>query len=150
MPIPSKVPRDSQPASFYIHVSPSRALLEPARDGRAAQSRPRRPITRRAPQESPLARATIRRMEMKVHRATRLLLASAALAVTALAVPAAVRAQAFGLNEIGSCAVGRAFANTASPCKDASAIYWNPAATTALSGWSISGGVAAIKINGAF
>lgn len=82
---------------------------------------------------------------MKVHRATRLL---CALAV--LATPASAYAQAFGLSEIGSCAVARGFANTASPCKDASTIYWNPAATTGLNGWSFSGGLAAIAINGSF
>jgi long-chain fatty acid transport protein len=79
------------------------------------------------------------------HRVTRALLASAV-----LAAPAALQGQAFGLNEIGSCAVGRGFATTASPCKDASNIYWNPAAATMLSGWNITGGVAAIAINGSF
>lgn len=82
---------------------------------------------------------------MKFHRATRLLFASAF-----LAAPIVAHAQAFGLNEIGSCAVARAFANTASPCKDASSIYWNPAATSQLSGWSFTGGVAAIAVKGSF
>lgn len=86
---------------------------------------------------------------MTVHRATRLWLASAASAA-ALALPAALHAQAFGLNEIGSCALARGFANTASPCKDASTIFWNPAAATGLSGWNFTGGVAAIGINGSF
>jgi long-chain fatty acid transport protein len=87
---------------------------------------------------------------MELHRATRLLFASAALAAFAAVVPATLRAQAFGLNEIGSCAVGRAFAVTASPCKDASAIFWNPAATTSLSGWNVVGGVAAVAVDGSF
>lgn len=82
---------------------------------------------------------------MKVPRATRLLFASAA-----LALPATAHAQAFGLNEIGSCAISRGFATTASPCKDASAIYWNPAATTMLTGWNVSAGVSAISIDGSF
>ncbi len=82
---------------------------------------------------------------MKVHRATRLLLA-----ITALSLPTIAKAQAFGLNEIGSCALSRGFATTASPCKDASAIFWNPAATTLLNGLSVSGGVAAIAIDGSF
>ncbi len=82
---------------------------------------------------------------MKFLRATRLLLASAA-----IALPAAAHAQAFGLNEIGSCAIARGFATTASPCKDASAIYWNPAATTSLTGWNVSAGVSAISLNGSF
>lgn len=87
---------------------------------------------------------------MKLHRATRLVFASAALAAPALLAPSAVRAQAFGLNEIGSCALARGFATTASPCKDASAIFWNPAATTSLTGWTVSAGVAAIDLNGSF
>jgi len=83
---------------------------------------------------------------MKVYRLTRLLLLSSA----ALGIPCALSAQAFGLNEIGSCAVARGYAVTASPCRDASAIYWNPAATTSLNGWSISAGAAAISIKAAF
>ena len=82
---------------------------------------------------------------MRVHRVTRSLLASAV-----FAIPCSASAQAFGLNEIGSCAVGRGYANTASPCLDASAIYWNSAATTRLSGWTIAAGVAAIDLNGSF
>jgi long-chain fatty acid transport protein len=84
-------------------------------------------------------------MEMMSHRAARLLLSS-----VALAVPAALSAQAFGLNEIGSCAVSRGYATTASPCKDASTIYWNSAAATSLSGWNIVAGAAAVSVNGAF
>lgn len=83
---------------------------------------------------------------MTVHRVMRLLFAS----VAACVAPAALQAQAFGLNEIGSCAIARAYAVTASPCADASAIFWNPAAVTRLNGWSVSAGVAAIKINGSF
>jgi long-chain fatty acid transport protein len=70
--------------------------------------------------------------------------------LTVLSFPAALRAQAFGLNEIGSCALSRGFAVTASPCKDASSIYWNPAATTQLQGWSFLGGVAVIPIKARF
>ena len=50
------------------------------------------------------------------------------LALALLGIPAAAGAQAFGLNEIGSCALARAFAATASPCDDASRVYWNPGA----------------------
>jgi len=82
---------------------------------------------------------------MKVYRVTRLLLGAAA-----LSVPCTLSAQAFGLNEIGSCAVARGYAVTASPCRDASAIYWNPAAATWINGWSISAGAAVISIKGAF
>lgn len=82
---------------------------------------------------------------MKLYRVTRLVLGAAA-----LSVPCTLSAQAFGLNEIGSCAVARGYAVTASPCRDASAIYWNPAATTSINGWSISAGAAVISIKGAF
>jgi len=87
---------------------------------------------------------------MERHRATRLLFISAALAAAPVVVPATLQAQAFGLNEIGSCAVSRAYANTASPCKDASTIYWNPAAATSLNGWNITFGAAAIDLSGSF
>lgn len=82
---------------------------------------------------------------MNVHRASRLVLAC-----TALAAPATVSAQAFGLNEIGSCAIARGFAATASPCKDASTIFWNPAAAASIDGWNVVVGAASIAVNGAF
>jgi long-chain fatty acid transport protein len=82
---------------------------------------------------------------MMVHRVTRLLLSS-----IALAVPGALCAQGFGLNEIGSCAIARGFATTASPCRDASTIYWNPAAATWVNGWNLTAGAAAIGIYGRF
>jgi long-chain fatty acid transport protein len=84
-------------------------------------------------------------MMMKAHRATRLWLLAAG-----LALPAALHAQAFGLNEIGSCAIARGFATTASPCKDASTIFWNSAAATSLNGWNFTAGVASIAVNGRF
>jgi len=89
-------------------------------------------------------------MEMERHRATRLLFISAALAAAPVVAPATLHAQAFGLNEIGSCAVSRAFANTASPCKDASTIFWNPAATTSLNGWTVALGGASVDLAGSF
>jgi long-chain fatty acid transport protein len=73
------------------------------------------------------------------------------IALTAVgAVPAAGWAQGFGLNEIGTCAVARGQATTGAPCRDASVIYWNPAAATMLPGWSVYAGVAAIDLNGNF
>lgn len=75
---------------------------------------------------------------------------SLALAV-ALAGPAALHAQGFGLNEIGSCAVSRASATTGAPCEDASAIFWNPAAGTRLQkGISVYGGLASIQVAGGY
>ncbi|MDB4886985.1 MAG: long-chain fatty acid transport protein [Gemmatimonadetes bacterium] len=83
-----------------------------------------------------------------LHRASRYTLALALLALPAAAGTAG--AQAFGLNEIGSCAISRGFANTSSPCDDASSIYWNPGQVQATRGFSFYGGVAAIKIDGGF
>ena len=70
--------------------------------------------------------------------------------LAAAALPSAALAQGFGLNEIGSCAIGRGFAVTGSPCRDASAIYWNPAAATSLEGLSVLVGGAAISLDGQF
>jgi long-chain fatty acid transport protein len=71
-------------------------------------------------------------------------------ATALLAAPVAAGAQAFGLNEIGSCAVGRAYAVTGNPCRDASTIFWNPAAATWVPGWNVTAGAAAIGVNGSF
>jgi long-chain fatty acid transport protein len=84
-------------------------------------------------------------MEMTLHRAPRY-----TLTLALLALPVAAGAQAFGLNEIGSCALARGFAATASPCDDASSIYWNPGAMPRNRGWTVSGGAAFIKIDGDF
>ena len=82
---------------------------------------------------------------MTLHRASRY-----TLALALLALPAAAGAQAFGLNEIGSCALARGFAATATPCDDASGIYWNPGALPRNRGWMASAGAAIIKIDGDF
>lgn len=70
--------------------------------------------------------------------------------LAALLAPAVVQGQGFGLNEIGSCAIARGFANTSAPCSDASMVYWNPAAITTLNGSSAMVGVAAIAVGGDF
>lgn len=82
---------------------------------------------------------------MSVHRFTRHCVAAAL-----LALPATAFAQGFGLNEIGSCAIGRGYAVTGAPCQDASTIYWNPAYAAALSGNSLVVGGASIAVTGAF
>ena len=64
--------------------------------------------------------------------------------------PSATRAQAFGLNELGSCAFARGFAATSAPCNDASTIFWNPGAAAGMKGNSILVGSAAILINAKF
>lgn len=83
---------------------------------------------------------------MNVPRRTGLGIAVAA----ALAIPALVQAQGFGLNEIGSCAIARGFAVTAGGCHDASTLYWNAAGATSLDGWSLLVGAADIAVNGQF
>jgi long-chain fatty acid transport protein len=87
-------------------------------------------------------------MEMTFHRASRYTLALTLVALTSM--PAASHAQAFGLNEIGTCALARGFATTSKPCDDASSIYWNPGAMPQRPGLSFYGGVSAIKLDGEF
>jgi len=67
-----------------------------------------------------------------------------------LGLPGIARAQGFGLNEIGSCALARGFATTGAPCDDASSIYWNPGAVPKTHGLTALAGVAAIKLAGDF
>ena len=82
---------------------------------------------------------------MMLHRVSRY-----TFALALLGLPAVAGAQAFGLNEIGSCALARGFAATAAPCDDASSIYWNPGALPRTRGFSLYGGAAVIKIDGSF
>jgi long-chain fatty acid transport protein len=86
-----------------------------------------------------------RRLEMTLHRATRF-----AFTLASLALPAVAHAQAFGLNEIGTCALAKAFANTGASCDDASTIYWNPGAMPKARGLSALAGAAVIQIDGDF
>lgn len=72
------------------------------------------------------------------------------LALAVLLAPGVLRAQAFGLNEIGSCALARSFAVVAAPCADASTVYWNPAFAARLSGLSVLAGAAVISLDGEF
>ncbi len=77
----------------------------------------------------------------------------ATLVVASVLTATATRAhaQGFGLNEIGSCAIGRGFAVTGAPCEDASVLYWNPgAAATMPRGLSAYGGVSAVQVQGSF
>ena len=82
---------------------------------------------------------------MRLYRGVRLV---ATLAT--LAAPDIVHAQGFGLNEIGTCALSRGFAATSRPCDDASAVYWNPAALTRLTGTVGLVGAAAVALTGDF
>jgi long-chain fatty acid transport protein len=73
------------------------------------------------------------------------------MALTVLSFPAAhAHGQGFGLNEISTCGIGRAYSAVATGCNDASAIYWNPAAASRLSGWSVLAGASAIALDGKF
>jgi long-chain fatty acid transport protein len=84
-------------------------------------------------------------MEMKRHHLLFLAVFS-----SLAAMPSATHAQAFGLNELGSCAFARGFAVTSSPCKDASSIFWNPGAAAGMKGTSMLVGGAAIGISAKF
>jgi long-chain fatty acid transport protein len=84
---------------------------------------------------------------MERHRFTRYLTAVGAIF---LALPLVARAQGFGVNEIGTCASSRGFAVTGAPCKDASTLFWNPAAISALSGWNFTAGATILLIDGSF
>lgn len=78
------------------------------------------------------------------------------LAVSGLVVlsgaPAGLRAQGYSVNEHGSCSMGRAGTAVAAPCKDGSALFYNPAgiAGTKKGVWTISAGVTAIAPRGGF
>lgn len=76
--------------------------------------------------------------------------AAALATLAALLVPASAGAQGFGLNEVGSCSVGRAGAGVAAPCADASRIYWNPAAAVRLPGVNLLVGAAGVAVDGSF
>jgi long-chain fatty acid transport protein len=85
-------------------------------------------------------------MEMQRHRVSLFL----ALVASFAFVPGRAEAQAFGLNEIGTCAFSRGMSATSAPCNDASSIFWNPAALAGLTGNSILVGAAAISIEAKF
>lgn len=76
------------------------------------------------------------------------LAASLVTSLSVIATPAG--AQGFGLNEIGTCSVARAGAGVASPCPDASRVYWNPASPVRQSGVHLLGGLAVVQLDGAF
>lgn len=78
-------------------------------------------------------------------------LAGACAAVAAaLAVPAQVQAQGYGLYEHNACAMARAGTGVASPCADGSAMFFNPAGLASLSGRVASVGGVLINTSGSF
>jgi long-chain fatty acid transport protein len=69
---------------------------------------------------------------------------------TLAGVPAGLRAQGFGIYELGSCGMGRAGTGVATPCPDGSAIFFNPAGLAGLTGWHVSLGGTLIKAVGSY
>ena len=66
------------------------------------------------------------------------------------ALPTSLTAQGFAVNELGSCSMGRGGVAAAMPCADGSAMWYNPAALTAITGTTFSGSVTAIMPHGGF
>ena len=65
-------------------------------------------------------------------------------------IPAALGAQGFGVYELSTCTMARGGAVAANPCGDGSAIFFNPAGLTALSGTHVSVGLTTITPSGGF
>src|SRR5258707_7769061 len=66
------------------------------------------------------------------------------------AVPPSLSAQGFAVNELGTCTMGRGGVAAASPCADGSAMWFNPAGLTSITGTTFSGSVTAIMPHGGF
>lgn len=65
-------------------------------------------------------------------------------------LPAALGAQGFGIYELSTCTMARGGAVVANPCSDGSAIFFNPAGLSALSGTHVSAGFTTISPSGGF
>src|SRR5262249_48247453 len=63
---------------------------------------------------------------------------------------APARAQGYGLYEQGTCAMGRAGAGVAAPCKDGSAIFFNPAGLTLEPATVVSAEITGVAPRGRF
>lgn len=79
-------------------------------------------------------------------RGTALVLAVAAVGL----LPAALGAQGFGVYELSTCTMARGGAVAANPCGDGSAIFFNPAGVSALTGTHVSIGLTTITPSGGF
>ena len=73
-----------------------------------------------------------------------------ALVLVAGLLPAALGAQGFGVYELSTCTMARGGAVAANPCGDGSAVFFNPAGLTALSGTHVSVGLTTISPSGGF
>ena len=65
-------------------------------------------------------------------------------------LPAALGAQGFGVYELSTCTMARGGAVAANPCGDGSAIFFNPAGVSALTGTHVSLGLTTISPSGGF
>ncbi|HKV70057.1 MAG TPA: outer membrane protein transport protein [Gemmatimonadales bacterium] len=65
-------------------------------------------------------------------------------------LPAALGAQGFGVYELSTCTMARGGAVAANPCGDGSAIFFNPAGVSALTGTHVSLGLTTITPSGGF
>jgi long-chain fatty acid transport protein len=65
-------------------------------------------------------------------------------------VPAWLGAQGFAVNELGTCAMGRAGVAAAGPCNDGSGVWANPAALAGLAGTHASASATLIRPHGGF
>lgn len=65
-------------------------------------------------------------------------------------MPALLSAQGFAVNELGTCAMGRAGVAAAGPCPDGSGVWANPAALAGLPGTHISVSATLIRPHGGF
>lgn len=72
------------------------------------------------------------------------------LGLALLTLTAPLAGQGFGVNEHGSCMMGRAGAGIAAPCADGSGIFFNPAGIVGHRGFLLSVGVTGIKAFGGF
>lgn len=70
--------------------------------------------------------------------------------IAAFGVPALLSAQGFAVNELGTCAMGRAGTAAAGPCRDGSGIWANPASLAGLSGTHASASGTLIVPTGGF
>ncbi|HEY6157827.1 MAG TPA: outer membrane protein transport protein [Gemmatimonadales bacterium] len=66
------------------------------------------------------------------------------------ATPTLLGAQGFGIYEQGTCAMGRAGAGVAAPCRDGSAMFFNPAGLAGLTGGHATVGVTLLDVRGGF